>query len=193
MCPPLPEVIGIWVFTRSWHFLASALLIIACVIKLLWEETSYIKLGRATGYMSNKFSRVFGTQEFSHSKDLGLKKTTYSLEVKVANWVILLLLYGADASSCACSGKFVLRVYGFVLTLFAWLCLVTDYRFRGRLAGLKLSTKAKTSSNCMWCACQNRYVISEVLTKGLEPHLDKRDSENALWPASQKNKRSASS
>ena len=90
ICPPLPEVIVIWVFTRRWHFLASALLIISYVIKLFCKETSYIKSGEVTWYKykSSKFTSVFGSQkdketlkegmkELTRSKDLSLKETVY--------------------------------------------------------------------------------------------------------------------
>lgn len=70
ICPLLPEVIVIWVFTR-WHFLASALLIISSVIKHLCEGTSDLKLEEVMWYKykPNKFSHILGPQRTKkHSK-----------------------------------------------------------------------------------------------------------------------------
>lgn len=157
ICPLLPEVIVIWVFTR-WHFLASTLLIISYVIKHLCEETSYIKLGEVTWCKSNKFSHVFWDPEEQRNSQRGNQSIISFKRFEENNiWIrsksrqlshSTVNIWWWCFSTVVAQESLSLGVYGLIHThpFFPGSKLqVTTDSWEGRQ--LKLSIKAKTSSN----------------------------------------------
>ena len=169
ICPLLPEVIVIWVFTR-WHFLASALLIISSVIKHLCEGTSDLKLEEVMWYKykPNKFSHILGPQRTKkHSKrelkhylilkiwgKHHIRSKSDQLSHSVFNkwwWCFSVAVVQGSLSLGVC------ELFLFTLTLFPWLQLARDYRCAGR-ATVQIEYKGEKPVQIqMRSAYQNRW------------------------------------